>query len=70
MVRSSPVQNITTTKIDGVTYNGTYYTHGSMVYVQYGEARRNTQIGGLTAEPMAMLLLTELVRGQLKAKGK
>jgi hypothetical protein len=60
MVGYSPVQNITAT-VDGVTYKGTYYTYGSMVYVQYGDARRNTQTGGLTAESIAMLLLSELV---------
>ena len=71
MVRSSPVSNITIT-IDGVTHSGTYYTHGSMVYVQYGTARKETQIGGSPAEFIAKLLLSEMVREDLalKAKGK
>jgi hypothetical protein len=65
------LRNVTVT-LDGVTHSGTYYTHGSMVYVQYGGARRNTQTGGLTAESIAMLLLSELVLKNLglKAKGK
>ena len=62
MVRSSPVRKITT-EIDGVTHDGTYYTHGSMVYVQYGAGRKETQIGGSPAEAIARLLLSEMVRG-------
>jgi hypothetical protein len=60
MASPTPVQDITAT-VDGVTYKGTYYTHGPRVYVQYGDAHRNTQTGGLTAESIAMLLLSELV---------
>jgi hypothetical protein len=39
MAGPASVRNVTVT-IDGVTYNGTFHTHGSMVYVQYGDARR------------------------------
>jgi hypothetical protein len=67
MAGPASVRNVTVT-LDGVTYKGTYHTHGSMVYVQYGDARRNTRTGGLTAESIAMLLLSELVGNRLKAK--
>jgi hypothetical protein len=67
MVRSSPVQNLTVT-IDGVTYGGTYYTHGAMVYVQYGTGREQTQTGGSPAEPIAQMLLSELVREEIELK--
>jgi hypothetical protein len=60
MASPAPVLNITVT-VDGVAHKGTYHTHGSMVYVQYGDARRNTRTGGLTADSLAMLLLSELV---------
>jgi hypothetical protein len=71
MVRSSPVYKLTVT-VDGVDYEGTYYTHDMMVYVQYGTGRQETQIGGTPAESMAQMLLLELVRDdlELKAKGK
>jgi hypothetical protein len=61
MVRSSPVRNIEVT-IDGVTHQGTYYTHRSMVYVQHCSGRKQTQIAGVPAESIAKLLLSELVR--------
>ena len=60
-IRSSPVRNIEVT-IDGVTHQGTYCTHGSMVYVQHGSGRKQTQIAGVPAESIAKLLLSELVR--------
>jgi hypothetical protein len=71
MVRSSPVRNLTVT-IDGVAYEGTYYTHDTMVYVQLGTGRAETQIGGSPAEAIAGMLLSELVRDdlELKPKGK
>ena len=71
MVRSSPVRDLTVT-IDGVAYEGTYYTHGAMVYVQYGTGREETQIGVSPTEPMAQMLLSELVDDDfgLKAKGE
>jgi hypothetical protein len=53
MVRSSPVRDHSVT-IDDVTYKGTYYTHGAMVYVQYGAGRKQTQIGGSSPESMAI----------------
>ena len=71
MVRSSPVRTLTVT-IDGVTHEGTYYSHGEMVYVQYGTGRNEAQIGGSPEESIAHHLLSELVRDDfgLKAKGK
>jgi hypothetical protein len=71
MVRSSPVMKLTIT-IEGVTYDGTYYTHAERVYVQYGTRKKETQIGGSPAESIARMLLSELVREELglKAKGK
>jgi hypothetical protein len=57
VVRSSPVRELTVT-IDGVTYKGTYYTHGEMVYVQYGTGREETQVGESPAEAIAGMLLS------------
>ena len=63
-----------TVTIDGLDYEGTYYTHDTMVYVQYGTGRAQTQIGGSLEEKesIAQMLLSELVRDEfgLKAKGK
>jgi hypothetical protein len=58
MDRSRPVRNITIT-MDGVTHEGTCYTRGAMVYVQYGTECKATQIGGWPAESIAELLLWE-----------
>jgi hypothetical protein len=71
MVRSSPVRNLTVT-IDGVTYEGTYCTHDTMVYVQHGTGRAQTPIGESPEESIAQMLLSELVDDDfgLKAKGE
>jgi hypothetical protein len=71
MSRPSSVKPVTVT-IDRVTHYGTYYVQDSLVYVQYGTARKETQVGGSPAESIAQLLLSELVREwlELRAKGK
>jgi hypothetical protein len=56
--------------LDGVTHKGTYYAQGSLVHVQCDAGTKATQLGRLPAMSVAKLLLSELVRGQLKATGK
>jgi hypothetical protein len=67
MVRSSPVQKITTT-VDGVTHEGKYYTHDRSVIVHYQGSRKETWFSedGVSAAGLAVLLLGELVREQIK----
>jgi hypothetical protein len=69
MVGPFPVRKITV-EIDGVTHEGTYYVQSSLVYVQYATGKKATQVGGSPAKSIAKLLLSELVREGLKAKGK
>jgi len=61
MPGSVPVQTATV-MLDGITYTGTYYFKSSLVCVQYGAGSKATQLGGSTAESIARLLLSELVR--------
>ena len=63
MVRSSPVQKITT-EVDGVTHEGQYYTHGRTVVVHY-QGRSKLTWFRERPESIAGLLLSELVRGIL-----
>jgi hypothetical protein len=64
-----PLRNVMIT-LDGVTHKGTYHVQGSLVQVQCDAGTKATQLGRLPAMSVAKLLLSELVRGQLKAKGK
>jgi hypothetical protein len=61
MVRSSPVQKITT-NISGVTHEGQYYTHDRTVIVHYQGQRKETWFRDDGAYGLAHLLLGELVR--------
>ena len=56
------VRNVTVT-LDGVKYTGTYFVQSSLVYVNYGDGRKVTQVGGSPAVSIARLLLSEMVRG-------
>jgi hypothetical protein len=56
------VRNVRVT-IKGVTYEGTYYIQDRMVHVQSAYGTKATQVGGLTPEGIARLLLSELIRG-------
>jgi hypothetical protein len=55
------VRSVTVT-INGVTYQGTYYVQGSMVYVRSPLGAKATQLGKSSPGELAMLLLSELVR--------
>jgi hypothetical protein len=63
MPRRRPV----TITIDGMTFKGTYYVQGSMVYTQYRAGAKRTGIGVSSA---AQLLLSEMVGEELGLKAK
>jgi hypothetical protein len=51
-----------TVTVDGVTHQGTYYIQGSVVRVRSPLGEKINQIGELSPEGLAKLLLSELVR--------
>jgi hypothetical protein len=55
------VRSVTVT-IDGVTYQGTYYVQGSVVYVRSALGAKATQVGESSPEALAKLLLSQLAR--------
>jgi hypothetical protein len=54
------VKTVTVT-IDGIEHRGTYYVQGWMVYVQSEKGSKATQVGSLSPENVARLLLLEIL---------
>lgn len=53
-------------KIDGKEYTGSYVLKGRIVSVSTEYGIKSTQLGGLTPETLAQMLLTEIVSKKLK----
>jgi hypothetical protein len=62
-MRSKPIvfKRVSIT-IKGVTHSGTYYVQDKMVRVQSAYGDTETQVGGLSPEGIARVLLSELIR--------
>jgi hypothetical protein len=56
-----PIKKVRVT-IKGVTHEGTYYVQDKIVHVQSTYGTKAVQVGGLTPEGIARLILTQLVR--------
>jgi hypothetical protein len=69
MAGPTSVRNVTVT-LDGVTHSGAYYVQGSLVHVRCDAGTKADTAWQIARMSVAKLLLSELVRGQLKAKGK
>jgi hypothetical protein len=59
-----------TVTIDGVTHHGTYYVQNSLVYVDYGDTKKATQVGGSPPASIARMLLSEMVREEFEGEIK
>jgi hypothetical protein len=57
----TPVRPVTII-IDGVTHQGSYFVQESTVHVRSPLGTKATQVGRLSPEAVAKLLLSELVR--------
>ena len=56
--RSYPVH----VEVDGRAYDASYTVQGRIVTVTYGQQERSRQLGGISAEALAMNLLRDMVK--------
>ena len=63
----APPQEVSV-EVDGKTYTGSYTISSKVVTVSTGYGSASTQVGGSTANNVARMLLSEIVRGA-KSRG-
>ena len=56
--RSYPVH----VEVDGQPYDASYTVQGRIVTVTYGQQQRSRQLGGISADALAMNLLRDMVK--------